>query len=199
MLKILTDNESYEYLRNWAEGFREEVLTCPAFAKKTTIQFKDHQDIVSIFEQTGYGYKFTIKINGYLSAKGKLKRDGSEKHDFQMEYSMSDEYQDKASFNAVTLLTQTACTAFIHANAFLRLGNLLADRKFIASGRNVDEDKVIVFRQYKGEIFAIPVGSHRSPEGVFGVRGHFRRYKNGKVIWVDEYLKGTEKETPQKE
>ena len=37
------------------------------------------------------------------------------------------------------------------------------------------------------------IGRHRSPEGVFQVRGHFRRYQTGKVIWIDGYLKGVDK------
>ena len=33
-------------------------------------------------------------------------------------------------------------------------------------------------------------GHHRSPSGVFSVRGHYRHYKNGQVIWINEYKKG---------
>lgn len=36
-------------------------------------------------------------------------------------------------------------------------------------------------------------GHHASPRGEFSVRGHFRRYKNGNVVWIDEYRKGTGK------
>jgi hypothetical protein len=36
--------------------------------------------------------------------------------------------------------------------------------------------------------------SHASPKGVFSVRGHFRHYKNGNVVWVAEYKKGTKGE-----
>ena len=34
-------------------------------------------------------------------------------------------------------------------------------------------------------------GSHASPTGVFTVRGHWRHYQNGNVIWISEYKKGT--------
>lgn len=37
-------------------------------------------------------------------------------------------------------------------------------------------------------------GHHRSPEGVFTVRGHYRKYKTGKTIWIKEYKKGTGRE-----
>lgn len=38
-------------------------------------------------------------------------------------------------------------------------------------------------------------GSHASPSGEFSVRGHFRHYKSGKVVWINEYRKGTGKKT----
>ncbi len=34
-------------------------------------------------------------------------------------------------------------------------------------------------------------GSHASPTGVFTVRGHWRHYQNGNVVWISEYKKGT--------
>jgi hypothetical protein len=80
------------------------------------------------------------------------------------------------------------------ANAFLMYGNVVNDKEIIAAGRNSGIDKIIVFRPYQGDLYAVPVGHHRSPEGVFEVRGHFRKYKNGKIIWIDSYLKGTDKE-----
>lgn len=33
-------------------------------------------------------------------------------------------------------------------------------------------------------------GSHCSPSGTFSVRGHYRHYKSGKVIWIAEFTKG---------
>ncbi len=34
-------------------------------------------------------------------------------------------------------------------------------------------------------------GHHRSPQGIFSVRGHFRQYKSGKRVWIEPYQKGT--------
>ena len=36
-----------------------------------------------------------------------------------------------------------------------------------------------------------PRGTHASPNGIFSVRGHYRHYKSGKVVWIAEYKKGT--------
>jgi hypothetical protein len=40
----------------------------------------------------------------------------------------------------------------------------------------------------------MPRGHHSSPAGVFSVRGHYRKYKNGKTVWIAPYTKGTGKE-----
>lgn len=33
-------------------------------------------------------------------------------------------------------------------------------------------------------------GHHASPKGIFTVRGHYRHYKTGKVVWIQEFKKG---------
>lgn len=37
-------------------------------------------------------------------------------------------------------------------------------------------------------------GQHASPAGVFSVRGHYRRYKDGRAVWIKPYKKGTGKQ-----
>lgn len=50
-----------------------------------------------------------------------------------------------------------------------------------------------ILRSINGVLSAVPRGSHASPRGIFTVRGHYRHYKSGKVVWVSEYQKGTGK------
>ena len=51
----------------------------------------------------------------------------------------------------------------------------------------------ILRRSKDGSIRTAIQGSRTSPQGVFSVRGHYRHYKSGKVVWVSEYKKGTGK------
>lgn len=37
-------------------------------------------------------------------------------------------------------------------------------------------------------------GQHRSPGGIFNVRGHYRHYKDGRAVWIKPYKKGAGKE-----
>lgn len=50
-----------------------------------------------------------------------------------------------------------------------------------------------ILRMDNGTLLAAPSGSHASPRGIFSVRGHYRHYKSGKVVWIAEYKKGTGK------
>ena len=57
-------------------------------------------------------------------------------------------------------------------------------------GKDARNSVTYVLRATRSGIAAIPQGSHASPSREFSVRGHFRHYKSGKVVWVDEYRKG---------
>ena len=52
----------------------------------------------------------------------------------------------------------------------------------------------ILKRSGADPIVSIP-GTRAKPSGAFGVRGHYRRYKDGRTVWIKPYKKGTGKET----
>jgi len=54
-----------------------------------------------------------------------------------------------------------------------------------------------ILRTVNGSLIAAAKGSHASPQGTFTVRGHYRHYKSGKVVWIAEYKKGTGKNRPK--
>ena len=51
----------------------------------------------------------------------------------------------------------------------------------------------ILKRRGADPIVSIP-GTRAKPAGAFGVRGHYRRYKDGRTVWIKPYTKGTGKE-----
>ena len=50
-----------------------------------------------------------------------------------------------------------------------------------------------ILKRSERECRFMPEGFHNSPSGVFSVRGHYRYYKDGKIVWINQYLKGTRK------
>lgn len=68
-------------------------------------------------------------------------------------------------------------------------------RESVSSGKKGKDTRnsvTYILRATRDGVAAIPQGSHASPSREFSVRGHFRHYKSGKVVWVDEYRKGTD-------
>lgn len=59
-------------------------------------------------------------------------------------------------------------------------------------GKDTRNGVTYILRATRDGVAAIPQGGHASPSREFSVRGHFRHYKSGKVVWVDEYRKGTD-------
>lgn len=64
-----------------------------------------------------------------------------------------------------------------------------------ASGHKKQSRKGVTYilRSTGSAPMVLQKGSHASPRGIFTVRGHYRRYKSGKVVWIAEYKKGTGK------
>lgn len=84
---------------------------------------------------------------------------------------------------------------YIVVNALLLYGNLVDGTSTTVRAKSDEDDKHYFIKEYDNKLYAVSSHTHRSPEGIFSVRGHFRKYKkSGKVIWIDEYLKGTEKD-----
>ncbi|MGN0558388.1 MAG: hypothetical protein ACI4IS_02940 [Acutalibacteraceae bacterium] len=203
------DEDSYNYLREWSEDYRKYVRDCPAVAPKFMIICKVENlgDRMFLYvTKTQYGYKFNLNLDKTLVAKGKIIRTPDGENDFQVSYRMSETVERECALESkkkqqehsvkteIEFFIEMYSNAFLMANAFLMYGNVIDEKNIIATGKNAGNDKIIVFRKYKDKLYAVPVGHHRSPEGVFEVRGHFRHYKNtGKVVWIDGYLKGTDK------
>ena len=59
--------------------------------------------------------------------------------------------------------------------------------------KNTKGKTYILKRRGADPIVSIP-GTRAKPAGAFGVRGHYRRYKDGRTVWIKPYKKGTGKE-----
>lgn len=192
MNTIYIEESAYSYLREWADKDRLKCSLAEPFFRKCEIRKKDNPECVLYVESKGFERKFSLKINKKLFAKGEFSPTPEGKNDFQIHYKLAEEDEmSQEQLNVMMFLV----TSYVHTNAFLWYGNFLDrdKREFSAVGKNQKGDKTIVFRPFQNQLYAASVGHRRSPEGVFQVRGHLRRYKTGKVIWIDGFMKGVDK------
>lgn len=190
--RYILDEEGYSYLQEWTDANMDRTIYCPMFGKKAEIILKDYDMTFYVEEKRNGDCKYRITDSDGTLAKGVITRDSSYDHDFMLEVDLAEKIRIMPDDVHETFMkfVRLYAGAFKMINCFMFYGNLTANKEFTAAGRNDGQIKIITLRKFKDTIYAVPVGSHRSPEGVFSVRGHFRHYQDGKVIWIDEYLKG---------
>ena len=102
---------------------------------------------------------------------------------------------------------QAVLTVYCSAIAFMVFGNETTEptqqkqtifessaREAAKRKKNKSKNGFVYIIDHGGKMPKIKLrGSHASPNGQFSVRGHFRHYKSGKVVWIDEFQKGTGK------
>lgn len=192
MINYFLDQEAYALLNEWVESNRTRTIYAPYFSKKSSLTLKgdDYTGLKMMIEATSYGYKFNL-LKNELIAKGKLTVCDTCKNDFSIVLNFTNENLNECDKFVLSQKIKVFLTAFISANAFMWFGNFSSEKKIITrSSSDRVKNKNITFRKFKESLYAVEFKPHRSPEGVFSVRGHFRRYKDGKIIWIDEYLKG---------
>lgn len=197
MYKIYINDETFGLLTEWSKQYERFVINCPPYTRKFNVICSGliEEEANLYLQSTLYGYKFTFRTKDWIYGKGKIVKDDDANIQISVDVNRA---LDESLIETLLKVVKVYCDAFLMANAFLMYGNMVEDKEFIASGRNSGIDKVIVFRKYKDKLYAVPVDHRRSPEGVFEVRGHFRHYrKTGKLIWIDSYLKGVEKNTDE--
>lgn len=178
---IFIDTETSEALDEWGAENRDYVRIDSFYFTKCKVVVKD-LDIECYVEHTKKN-KIRIKYNSTTAAKVEFVRDGILDNDYTVKVQkLNPDFPDESIKSCVA--------TYLLINGYLFFGNLVENKTVKTQGKNDGEDKVIVFRKSKGKVYAINVGSHRSPEGVFSVRGHLRHYKSGKNIWIEEYVKG---------
>ena len=202
MHKILIDEEAWAALNQWAAEHPGVIKACwnRAYLDNMEIRF-GKSDMIAYAQQKKVIWKISLKLDGQVRVKLDITAPEDSEHDFGVHYGLthpdSFEYSEE-SLTALSNLAEFAASAVLNINAYLIYGNAYEDRPVILTGKNDGNKKTIVFRLFEGKTYAVATTAHRSPEGIFSVRGHFRRYKSGKVIWIDEYLKGIEKEERKK-
>lgn len=98
---------------------------------------------------------------------------------------------------------QAVLTVYCSVMALMAYGHRDVEPQDVGSGHKSSRPRsptrrkskriTYILRSVNGTLSAVPRGSHASPSGIFTVRGHYRHYKSGKVVWVSEYKKGTGK------
>ena len=198
MDKILYSKEDIDFLLGWRDKNKEKVrkYVCPIKAIK----------IISMVN----GTICTCVRNGNIINVG-VTLNGKHFGKIVAEYLNSGLYRvdEKCTSKIFTTdMIQSIMTVYASTMALLAYGNETTkpskqiihksdDSKPKDNKKNKKKQSkskpsgiTYVLRRDSKNAVIIPHGKHRSPQGTFNVRGHFRHYRDGKIVWIEEYSKG---------
>lgn len=198
MHKLYIDDDSSVALAKWRLYNPGFVVAAPMYFQKFEAIFPDDNrkrawDYRAYVEAKKDHIKFSLKDRQGVFGHLKVKRNFNDQDFYTQVFLKKQPASDEMRELLNPLIDEIVHDVF-SANAFLTYGNVFEEKFLKLHSKNDGASKVIVFRELDGEVYAAEARGHKSPEGIFSVRGHFRRYQSGKVIWIDEYLKGIEKE-----
>lgn len=194
MDKIFYTKEDMDFLLDWRDKHIDYVHACVCPIRAIRIISK-----VNGIAMTCVRDGDTIKVNVTLDERpyGKLI--------VHILPSGFYEVDDKTSKILDMDAIQSIMTTYASTMALLAFGNeITKPAKRTYHKADVDKKKpnkkkpkkskssgiTYVLRRDSKTAVIIPHGKHRSPQGTFNVRGHFRHYKDGKIVWIEEYSKG---------
>lgn len=187
---INIDKEGYDLLNKWAEENRRYLKICADFEryyfKKCQLVFSDK--FYAHCEVKEQYVKMTLHTLPKSSAFAKLKIFYTPEK--ENDYSIQVFFMPGVEGIKESELIRCIVNAFININAFFYYANLTEGRNVVILSKSVEKNKVFTLKPYEERLYCVQTTAHRSPNGIFSVRGHFRKYKDGKIIWIDEYLKG---------
>lgn len=199
-MHYIIDEESYTSLMDWGKD-NPDIVNARTFLQGF-YEKKSHFTLVRMIQLTK-DVEAYVKI-GNNKIKIELKADKTQLFKFyivpvdeeKLEFDIV--YQDDIIVNDnIRETAEIVSRIFIITNMFMLYGNIVDydDRKL--SGQKQKGN--IVFRPFKGTIYAVNIGDRvrKSPEGIFEVRGHLRHYKSGKLVWIEPFLKGVDKDKPK--
>lgn len=186
LVKVFVDPKIHNIIQNWDvehADLEKRIAAAPILVMHKDMQINFNNHYVAYYKKKKDCIKFTIKeYSGEQIVKGKIVTTPEGERDYNILYDFDERHNNtlKKNFESVTQLVKMVAYEWVVVNNLFIYGNIVEG----GGGENYS------IREYDDKIYLIEGGSHRSPNGIFSVRGHFRKYKNGKIIWIDEYLKG---------
>lgn len=188
MDRVIFSSEDVNWLLAWRDQHKQEVRSSPSPMKSIQMEFPEVKRKVKCIREgnrlklalneseRSIGYcELEVRINGCVLIKNKNLKE-EEIQTMLTVYS---------SFMALLVYGTSS-------EREIPVDNLSKHREGTRSPSLTRKPKGISYvlknlRPYT--LGTLPI-HHRSPRGIFSVRGHYRHYKNGKVVWINEYQKG---------
>lgn len=193
MDKIILSGKDVEMLLNWRDQNKDLIRKNPAPFRGILLEFPDTNIEIKAYNDAGK-ISFYLQVNGQKAGKiiGQQLPGGL----FQVK---------KNTTKLISNDVQSIITVYASLMAFIvyhrpeptaAAGERCEARPQKAKNDSQRRKKGITYLLKSGANGPriLQQGQHASPTGIFTVRGHYRRYKDGRAVWIKPYQKGTGKQ-----
>ena len=185
MDRIVLSWQDAETIGKWAVENKKLVYSYPVPLKN--LQIILNKTWIADIERRGNKVKIRHTIDGINRGTQVFKLGKTQKTEF------NNSTLQGPDFATVLMVYVSTMAYMVYAKEYMeRLPRKTAIHR---TGSPSKAGKGYTYILHKTSTAAPQGGHHRSPQGTFSVRGHYRHYKTGKTVWIKEYRKGTGKET----
>lgn len=204
MNKLILSNDDIEFLLKWRDNHKNLVRMYMTPIHAIKVICKESKYVITAVAD---GTMITFNISNQGKSLGKFKIDRIK------ESGMCELVFDKSKLSEDD--KQSVITVYFSAMAFLLYGKEtigsydieikarepIADRahrnqRCIQTYNRSRSYTYVISREFSDKLH-IPK-KHKSPSCEFSVRGHFRHYKDGRTVWISQYIKGKGKSVSTK-
>lgn len=194
MDKIILTSADVETLLIWRDNNINLVRQSPAPFKAIILEFPETKITVKAINDAGR-ITFYISINGVRFGKiTGLQLPGAY---FQIHKDTTGLHPNDVQSVITVYASLMALIVFNDPTPAPGAKGEIKQANKTVKGKQRPQNKGITYilkRRGTDPIVTVP-GTRAKPAGAFGVRGHYRHYKNGRIVWVKPYKKGSGKET----
>lgn len=188
MNRVVLSKDDVKMLFEWCENNRDLVRNLPCPLASVEISFSHHNWRIKGIRQEKW---LKLYISNGNQSHGKI--------EFEIIGRLLALRKGKTDLNRESFNSMLTCYCALMAFMVYEKPELIEDEGSPTAnkvhkryrGHKARKRTTYVLRRRK--ITVGKGGHHASPKGTFSVRGHFRRYRSGKVVWIAEYQKGTGK------
>ena len=197
MDKIILNSQDVETLLQWRDNNRDLIRRNPAPFKGILLEFPDSKIHIKAYNNAGK-LTFYVQING--NSAGKVSGQ-------QLPGGLFKQHKNTTKLNRediqsiITVYASLMALIVYHepepaaAAAAAREPRQDQPKKAKSGAQRSKKSSITyILRSSSSGPQVLQRGRHASPAGVFSVRGHYRRYKTGKTVWIQPYKKGTGKQ-----
>jgi hypothetical protein len=191
MDKIILHTQDVETLLKWRDNNKDLIRRNPAPFKAIMLEFPDTSVIIQAYNDAGK-ISFYLQVNGERAGKitGRQLAGGLLQVKKNTTKLKSDDVQSiitvYASLMAFIVYNEPGAAA-----AAAKKTRQERPKKRKSGAQRSKNGITYLFKHSSSGPRLQRRGQHASPAAAFTVRGHYRRYKDGKTVWIAPYTKGS--------